>query len=125
MAELFKFVNEETGREFTARIVFQNDAYGLDDRLIHKEGEPLIEVYDRTSAKKMVERGDEDEILRERGHFASRYYFSTFVRGSSGISLHGDVPEWKITAKNRKDISNWAWDQWLYRLNGWPKPRSR
>ncbi len=85
-------VTNNDGREFLARLVNSGTRYGLNDRLVHTEEDPMIEFYDRTY------RG---ETFGLRGQFVSRYYLSTLTeRGGGGLNLHGGVDNWWVSHAN-------------------------
>lgn len=79
-------------QDFTIRVVSKGQRYGLDFCLTHDSLDPLVEFYATKWASK--EFGC-------FGQFCSRYRLSTLLnRNSLGtpLSLHGDIPEWSLTA---------------------------
>lgn len=99
-------VINDAGRAFNVRLVRQGDRYGLDDCLVHKGEDPMIEFYDATY------EGTKD--FGPRGQFVSRYSLSTLTGrdpwsrcdhrlGSPGIDLCGHVAAWKVTGANVRD----------------------
>lgn len=87
MANLFWIMND-AGREYTVRVIFEGDEYGLNDCLVHDEEEPVVEFYDRSYF--FDENG--------RGQFVSRYYMSTLLEDEevTGLNLEDGVPDWYI-----------------------------
>jgi|TARA_R110000744_G_scaffold342135_1_gene447286 hypothetical protein len=93
------------------KIVFKEDAYGLDNCLTHNEDEPLVEFYDLAHK----------ETFGDKGQFVSRYYLSTILfegcaiskqdlinaenRDSEvGINLQGNVKGWEMSAPCLTDV---------------------
>lgn len=81
--------------EWNIRLIEKGQGYGLEDKLIHAEEEPLIEFFDA--------RHDHTE----HGQFVSRYYVSTFMQGDNGVNLYGGVPAWQIDAETKRLIKQW------------------
>lgn len=100
------------GVPWTARIVFEGGAYGLDDILVHDRTDPLIEFYDA--------RWTDGGFNPERGQFVSRYFLSTLMENSyggpfgsddyPGIDLDGGVSDWKLDAATCQAIARWVRD---------------
>lgn len=80
----------DSGRQFYVRVVFQGEKYGLDDKLTHREADPLVEFYDYTYAGQ--------KTFGPRGQFVSRYYAQTLAQHKLGLglSLDGGVPAWTV-----------------------------
>jgi hypothetical protein len=75
---------------FTFTLVRRGEAYGLKGCLTHDREDPLVEVYDARYAGKPG--------FTTAGQFISRYYLSTLRKHTGGLSLHGGVPEWTLSA---------------------------
>lgn len=107
MAEEMRFAAYEGDREWLARFVAKGDRYGREDRIVHNDGEPLIEIYMLRDGRKDLTR-----IHGARGYFVSRYDLTAFfvldydargllLDGGSGLALDG---------RTRAAISSWARD---------------
>ena len=81
--------------EWTVRLIEKGQGYGLDDKLIHTEEEPMVEFFDARHRH------------TDYGQFVSRYYVSTFMGGSGGLTLYGGVLDWQIDAETRRLIKQW------------------
>lgn len=89
-------------RQWTVRVVFEGDCYGLDNILIHDDPSPLVEFYDRKSTK-----------FGKLGQFVSRYYLSTLLADKAALSRRGldlqmDVKAWKLGRDTIATAINWA-----------------
>lgn len=85
-------ITNDRGRNFTVRIVWRGDAYGLDGCRTHDEDRPLVEFYDATYAG--------DKRFDAEGQFIGRYDAETLLErdGNYGLDLHGGVDVWKVDA---------------------------
>lgn len=91
----FKVTNRH-GVTFLVRIVEKGDGYGVDDKVIHDEDDPMVEFYDQRYT---------DERFGPRGQFVSRYYLSTLLeRPVVGIDLHHGIESWYVTAENMAEV---------------------
>ena len=81
--------------EWTVRLIEKGQGYGLNDKLIHTEEEPLIEFFDARHRH------------TDYGQFVSRYYVSTFMGGDGGLTLYGGVLDWQIDAETRRLVKQW------------------
>jgi len=79
-----------SGRSFLVRVVENGERYGLNDKLVHVDREPLLEFYDQKYAG--------DPRFGDRGQFVSRYYAHTLAGGCSGLDLDFGVAAWKVDA---------------------------
>ena len=86
-------VTNSQRRAFLVRVVAKGERYGLDDRLVHKRADPLIEFSDLTYANK--------KGFGERGQFVARYSANTLAesRSDTGLLLDGGIPEWFVDAE--------------------------
>ena len=103
MTDVFKITDIETNLEWTVRIVFKGDKYGLDWCLTHDEDEPMIEFYD---AEYDFDIDLDGQVL---GQFVSRYNAKTLLeddRQSRGLNLDGGVPKWSI-GKMCMNVISW------------------
>jgi hypothetical protein len=86
--------------KFNVRVVNKGEKYGLNFCLTHKQEKPLVEFYDARYPH------------TEFGQFVSRYYVETILGedgyGSKegGLSLHGGIPEWTVSAKDMDIVRN-------------------
>ena len=83
---------------FLVNIVEKSENYGLNNCLTHDKVDPLIEFYDQRYMHTPL------------GQFVSRYYMSTLLDDKdqhSGLDLQGNVPDWKIDAKQMKIVRDW------------------
>ena len=77
--------NEDTGIDFTVRLVLDGDHYGRDDCIQFAAddiGDMLVEFYDRRYM---------DPTFGTHGQFVSRYYFSTLAGHHGGLILDGGI----------------------------------
>jgi len=112
MAYTYKAVDPESGIKWCVRAVFLGDSYGLGDCLtfnsnddqhgFNRDDNPLIEFYDMDSTAARI-MADENDIVRERGQFVSRYYLGTLNKTdwsqSSGLNLDGGVDRWSVSGE--------------------------
>lgn len=86
--ENFIISNEETGIDFTIRVVERGDAYGRDFALTYEKSEPMVEVYDLRY------------MHTEYGQFITSYYVNTllYLNEGSVLDLVGYEPDWYLTA---------------------------
>lgn len=110
MAYTYKAVDPESGIKWCVRAVFIGDSYGIGDCLTYgnpdEDGDvtddPLIEFYDMDSTAARI-MADENDIVRERGQFVSRYYLSTLNRTDwsqgNGLNLDGGVDRWSVSGE--------------------------
>ena len=110
MAYTYKAVDPESGIKWCVRAVFIGDSYGLGDCLTYgnpdEDGDvtddPLIEFYDMDSTAARI-MADENDIVRERGQFVSRYYLSTLNKTDwsqgNGLNLDGGVDRWSVSGE--------------------------
>ena len=110
MAYTYKAVDPESGIKWCVRAVFIGDSYGLGDCLTYgnpdEDGDvtddPLIEFYDMDSTAARI-MADENDIVRERGQFVSRYYLSTLNKTDwsqgRGLNLDGGVDRWSVSGE--------------------------
>ena len=101
MAKVFKITDHETQNNWTVRIVFEGQPYGLDMCLTHDEADPLIEFYDAEYDF------DQDETGATLGQFVGRYCARTLladINDPRGINLEGSVPKWQIKPDCYGDI---------------------
>jgi len=112
MAYTYKAVDPESGIKWCVRAVFLGDSYGLGDCLTYnnkddqhgfnRDDNPLIEFYDMDSTAARI-MADENDIVRERGQFVSRYYLDTLNRTdwsqSGGLNLDGGVDRWSVSGE--------------------------
>ena len=89
---MIQVINKEY-RRFRVEVVLKGGCYGLNNCLTHDKDDPLVEFWDV-----------------ECKQFVSRYYLSTLLESSntSGLCLDGGVPEWHITAENKRDAVEYA-----------------
>jgi hypothetical protein len=82
---------------YNVRIVLEGDSYGLNNVLIHKEPQPLVEFYD-TRYKHT-----------EHGQFVSRYYLDTLLERNQnyGLNLEGSVPDWCVNKDAMLQVTDW------------------
>jgi hypothetical protein len=88
-----------TINHFTVRIVIQGQRYGLNNKLVHKEADPLVEFYDNAYAGV--------NGFGEFGQFCSRYYLSTLLERFGerrGLGMVGHIPEWSIDADEFQSV---------------------
>lgn len=74
--------------QFRVRLVKQGDRYGLEDRLLWEKAEPAVEFY-------YVGDKDPASSFKGRGHFVSRYYYTSLRFRQSqvrGLCLDGGDP---------------------------------
>jgi len=92
MSQVFKITDIKTDLDWTVRVVFKGDRYGLNWCLTHDEDEPMIEFYDAEYDFYVDLDG------RVLGQFVSRYNADTLLRRdlNRGLCLHGGVPKWSI-----------------------------
>jgi hypothetical protein len=89
-----------TVSKFNVRVVNKGDKYGRDFVLINDSDKPLVEFYDARYPH------------TEFGQFVSRYYVSTILgtdgygRAEGGLSLHGGIPEWTVSAEDMATVRN-------------------
>ena len=103
ITKVFKITDIETNLDWTVRIVFKGDRYGLDWCLKHDEDEPMIEFYD---AEYDFEVDLDGQVL---GQFVSGYNANTLLkdeRQSRGLNLDGGVPQWSIS-KMCMNVISW------------------
>lgn len=87
-----KVIHRKDNRLWTIRIVAMGDGYGLEDRCIHDEQDPLIEFYDLGFQK---DRAVKESKFGPRGQFVSRYYLSDLISDDEGdLDLSGGVSQW-------------------------------
>lgn len=87
-------VTNDAGRTFNVRIVRSGERYGLADKLVHTEGDPLVEFWDATYE-------NDPRFTVGRGQFVARYTLSTLTeRAPSGLALDMGIPVWTVTAAN-------------------------
>ena len=110
MAYTYKAVDPESGIKWCVRAVFIGDRYGIGDCLTYgnpdEDGDvtddPLIEFYDMDSTAARI-MADENDIVRERGQFVSRYYLSTLNKTDwsqgRGLNLDGGVDRWSVSGE--------------------------
>ena len=101
-------ITNDAGRSFNVRLIRKGDRYGLNDCLVHKEDEPMIEFWDATYE-------NDPKFTIGLGQFVARYALGTLTGKpgcygrcdhrvvSQGIDLLGYVAEWKITGPNARD----------------------
>jgi hypothetical protein len=110
---LLRIVNDQ-GRPFRVRIVRKGDRHGLNDVLVFPDPKSRFEVDSAKAGDVLVEFYDASQDPKKfgpRGQFVSQYYLSTLRGGGSqrfGLSLHGGVPEWTVSAKNVQDAIAYA-----------------
>ena len=101
MSQVFKITDIKTDLDWTVRVVFKGDRYGLNWCLTHDEDEPMIEFYD---AEYDFEVDLDGRVL---GQFVSRYNADTLLEGfcsdwghsykfTNGLNLDGGIPKWSI-----------------------------
>ena len=93
MTKVFTIRDIETNLDWTVRVVFKGDKYGLDMCLVHDNVEPMIEFYD---AEYDFDKDVDGSVL---GQFVSRYCADTLLEDIDnvrGICLDGGVPKWSI-----------------------------
>jgi len=76
---------------FRLRIVRKGDRYGVNGCLTQSDARPVVEFYDIRSPHTQF------------GQFVSSYFIATLLqadRWGCGLSLHGGVPEWSISAED-------------------------
>lgn len=74
--------------KFNVRIVFKDDAYGLNNCLTHDKLDPLVEFYDT--------RYEHTKL----GQFVSRYYASTLLESNNdGLLMDTGSPDWVLSSK--------------------------
>lgn len=70
---------------YNIRLIFKGDNYGLNNKLTHKKGDPLVEFW----------------TVRDNPYFVSRYCASTLMEGEpKGLMLDGGQPELTISTEN-------------------------
>lgn len=86
--EAFIISNEETGIDFTIRVVEKGDTYGVGFGVTYEKYEPMVEIYDT--------RYEHSEY----GQFVASYYVNTLLHIHEGQKLHmiDYEPEWYLTA---------------------------
>lgn len=95
-------ITNEVGRKFIIKIIKQSDLYGLNDCLVHNDSDPMIEFYDATYKNQ--------NGFGKCGQFVTRYFYSTLkdVELHSGIQLEGGIADWNVSAKNVRQVLNFA-----------------
>ena len=114
-------VTNDRGIPFNVRVVRQGDRYGLNDKLVHDKPDPLIEFYD-------ARYQDDPRFSPGLGQFVARYYYRTLTgqdgygsdlrQGRQGLSLHGGIANWTLTAANARDAMRAVEDELLMKQNG-------
>lgn len=91
-------VTNAAGRSFNIVLVCKGDRYGLNDKLVHNQNEPMIEFWDATYE-------NDSRFTKGRGQFVARYDLETLSRRTPmyGLDLYGGEPAWKITGANVDD----------------------
>ena len=91
---------------FTCRVVFRGDSYGLNGCLTNNDSRPLVEFFDFRFKH------------TARGQFVSRYWAETLLKrnGELGLNLEGGVPEWYLTAEQFQTAREYITDQILSRV---------
>jgi len=90
-----KFKNDKDA-EFSVRVVYSGDKYGLNFKLTHDKDAPLVEFYDA------------EHPHTQYGQFISRYYLSKLLeRTNAGLDLLGYEPKWKIDRDTMAEIISW------------------
>lgn len=83
---------------WTVRIVYQGQKYGMDFRLINNDG-PLVEFYDQ--------RSDHTPL----GQFVTRYKVKTLLENydesSAGLNLDGNIHEWVLSNLAYAEVIDW------------------
>jgi hypothetical protein len=98
-ADVVKKFKNDKGAEFSVRVVYSGDKYGLNFKLTHDKDKPLVEFYDA------------EHPHTQYGQFISRYYLSTLLEGhrnrTKGLDLLGYEPKWKIDRDTMTEIISW------------------
>ncbi len=100
-------ITNDAGRSFNVRLIRKGDRFGLNDKLIHKDAEPMIEFWDATYE-------NDPRFTLGLGQFVARYALGTLTGkpgcyghdhrdGRTGLDLVGYEPAWKITGPNARD----------------------
>lgn len=85
--------NKSTARNWKVAVIKQGEHYGLNNKLIHEKGNPLVEFYDM-----------------KHNQFVSRYYLSTLldIPDGQGLLLDGGNPvNWSLDSETMDGVKNW------------------
>lgn len=95
MNKIMDFVSN--GIPFRSRIIEQGDKYGLNDCLVNRNADPIIQFFDRRFNHS------------ENGQFVSSYYMATLLNQetNNGLCLQGGVPDWNISAASMDAVVSW------------------
>lgn len=89
-------VRNSNGQTFNVRLINQGEGYGIDNKVIHKYKEPLVEFYDTRYNHTIL------------GQFVSRYYISSILEhGENGLSLDMSVDDWFVDDVAMEDVIEW------------------
>jgi hypothetical protein len=85
--------------DWTIRIVYPGQNYGMDFRLINNDG-PLVEFYDQ--------RSDHTPL----GQFVTRYRVKTLMEryddtSNNGLNLDGNIHEWVLSNFAYAEVIDW------------------
>jgi len=89
------------GRSFVFRVIYRSGHYGREEKVLHDDPKPLIEVFDATYAG---QGGFEPQ-----GQIVSQYFLDTLRErpAGTGLDLHGGVDAWKVDAEAMREVYDW------------------
>lgn len=93
-------IHSDIGRTFNVRVILKGERYGLDDCLVHRDADPLIEFYD---ARYAGSKG-----FGPLGQHVTSYHASTLTDVTGGLMLNGGVPEWTVDAAAMRPVVEMA-----------------
>ena len=97
-AKVLTRVTNAASRSFNIVLICKGDRYGLNDKLVHDQDEPMIEFWDATYE-------NDSRFTKGRGQFVQRYNLKTLSGKTHkyGLDLYGGEPAWKVTGSNVDD----------------------
>lgn len=107
MSKVISVFNKDIKRNFSVRLVFEGDNYGLNMKLIWDNKTPAVEFYD---ASYDFDKDTDGKVL---GQFISRYYHDTIMEIENGRGLTLDLSEknvWSIDSDSIDLIKSWSND---------------
>ena len=87
-----------TKKTWALRLVQLGDNFGLDDKLVHTNADPLVEFYDTRYPHTPL------------GQYVSGYSLSTLLerpRAETGLTLDGGEPTWYVTIQGMAEVYAW------------------
>ena len=101
-------------RSWLVRIVPPGAAYGLEDRLVNKDDQTMVEFFDPrfphvVLGDAVIDRAGGEEVALPRGQglsgqFVSRYSLDRFLECRGGLDLLGGVDSWKVGAEALENL---------------------